>query len=193
MNVIDQKLALKKLDNGLPIIFQTDTLPAIGCLPKFSEIIYKTKKRDKDKPLILMGAEIFQFKDFVHESALEDFKYMASRYWPGPLTIIIPASEKSKSFSSSSDFTLGLRIPNSTMAKFLIKESGPLLTSSANLSGIPTAVSVKDISIELPNVDILGPLPWGKCSGKASTIISWVNHGKWKIIREGQVIIPGIK
>ena len=193
MNVIDQKLALKKLDNGLPIIFQTDTLPAIGCLPKFSEIIYKTKKRDKNKPLILMGAEIFQFDDFVHESALEDFKYMASRYWPGPLTIIIPASEKSKSFLSSSDFTIGLRIPNSTMAKFLIKGSGPLLTSSANLSGTPTAVSAKEISIELPNVDILGPLPWEKCSGKASTIISWVNHGKWEIIREGQVKIPGIK
>ena len=193
MNVIDHKLALKKLSSGLPIIFQTDTLPAIGCLPKFSEIIYKTKKRDKDKPLILMGAEIFQFNDFVHESALEDFKYMASRYWPGPLTMIIPTSEKSKSFLSSSDFTLGLRIPNSTMAKFLLKESGPLLTSSANLSGIPTAVSAKDISIELPNVDILGPLPWEKCSGKASTIISWVHHGKWKIIREGQVIIPGIK
>ena len=192
MNVIDQKSALKKLDNGLPIIFQTDTLPAIGCLPKFSEIIYNTKKRDKNKPLILMGAEIFQFNDFVHKSAMEDFKYMASRYWPGPLTIIIPTSEKSKSFLSSSNFTLGLRIPNSTMAKFLIKESGPLLTSSANLSGIPTAVSAKDISIELPNVDILGPLPWEKCSGKASTIISWVNHRKWKIIRKGQVIIPGI-
>ncbi len=193
MNVIDQKLALKKLDNGLPIIFQTDTLPAIGCLPKFSEIIYKTKKRDKNKPLILMAAEIFQLNGFVHESALEDFKYMASRYWPGPLTIIIPTSEKSKSFLSSSDFTLGLRIPNSTMAKLLIKESGPLLTSSANLSGIPTAVSAKDISIELPGVDILGPLPWEKCSGKASTIISWMNHGKWKIIREGQVKITGIK
>ena len=45
MNVINQKLALEKLNNGLPIIFQTDTLPAIGCLPKFSEIIYKTKKK----------------------------------------------------------------------------------------------------------------------------------------------------
>ena len=56
MNIIDQS-ALKKLDNVLPIIFQTDTLPAIGCLPKFSEIIYK-QKRDKNKPLILMGAEI---------------------------------------------------------------------------------------------------------------------------------------
>ena len=192
MNVINQKLALEKLYTGLPLIFQTDTLPAIGCLPKFSEIIYKIKKRDKNKPLILMGAEIYQFNEFVHESALDDYKYMASKYWPGPLTIIIPISEKSKSLFSSNNLTLGLRIPNSMMAKFLIKKSGPLLTSSANLSGSPTATSAKDISIDLPNVDILGPVPWEKCSGRASTIISWVNHGEWKVIREGQVLISGI-
>ena len=189
MNVIDQKLALKKLDNGLPIIFQTDTLPAIGCLPKFSEIIYKIKKRDINKPLILMGSENFQFDDFVHKSALVDFKYMASKYWPGALTIIIPVAEEKKSFLSSRDSTIGLRIPNSIMARFLIKESGPLLTSSANISGIPTLTSAKEISISLPNVDILGPIPWEKSSGKASTIIAWVKHGKWKIIREGQVFI----
>ena len=193
MSVIDQKSALKKLNNGFPIIFQTDTLPAIGCLPKFAEIIYKIKKRNINKPLILMGAEIFQFNDFVHESALDDFKYMASRYWPGPLTIIIPISEKSKSYLSSSDFSLGLRIPNSIMAKLLIKESGPLFTSSANLSGLPTSTCAKEISNDLPNVDILGPVPWEKCSGKASTIISWVKNGKWKIIREGQVTIPSLK
>ena len=192
MNVIDQKLALEKLNSGKPIIFQTDTLPAIGCLPKFSEIIYKIKKRDLNKPLILMGAENYQFDEFVHKSALVDFKYMASKFWPGPLTMIVPSSEKSKSLLSSSDFTLGLRIPNSIMAKSLIKESGALLTSSANLSGLPTATSAKDISIDLPNVDILGPVPWRKCSGRASTIISWVRNGKWKIIREGQVLIPGI-
>tara|TARA_S200000501_G_scaffold347169_1_gene361326 strand:- start:218 stop:799 length:582 start_codon:yes stop_codon:yes gene_type:complete len=192
MKVIEQKLALEKLNSGLPIIFQTDTLPAIGCLPKFSEIIYKIKKRDINKPLILMGAENFQFNDYVHKSALDDFKYMASRYWPGPLTMIIPISEKSKSFLSSSNLTLGLRIPNSMMAKFLIKKSGPLLTSSANISGLPPATIEKDISMDLPNVDILGPVPWEKCSGKASTIISWVNRGKWKMIREGQVLIPGV-
>ena len=192
MNVIDQKLALEKLNSGLPIIFQTDTLPAIGCLPKFSEIIYEIKKRKKNKPLILMGAENNQLDEFVHKSALDDYKYMASRHWPGPLTIIIPISEKNRSLFSSSDLTLGLRIPNSMMAKFLIKKSGPLLTSSANLSGLSTSTSPKDISIELPNVDILGPVPWEKCSGKASTIISWINYGEWKIIREGQVIIPEI-
>ena len=192
MNVIDQNLALEKLDCGLPIIFQTDTLPAIGCLPKFPEIIYKIKKRDKNKPLILMGADNYQLNEFVHESALIDYKYMSSKYWPGPLTMIIPISEKKESLFSSNNLTLGLRIPNSNMAKFLIKKSGPLLTSSANLSGFPTATCAKDISINLPHVDILGPVPWEKCSGKASTIISWVNRGEWKIIREGEVFIPGI-
>ncbi len=191
MSVIDHKLALKKLNNGLPIIFQTDTLPAIGCLPKFSEIIYKIKKRDINKPLILMGAENYQFKEFVHKSALFDYKYMASRYWPGPLTIVVPISEKSKLFSAN-NLTLGLRIPNSKMAKFLISESGPLLTSSANISGFAPATSAKDIALELPDVDILGPVPWEKCSGKASTIISWVNNGNWKIIRKGQLLIPEI-
>ena len=192
MNVIDQKSALEKLNSGKPIIFHTDTLPAIGCLPKFSEIIYKIKRRDLNKPLILMGATNYQLNEFVHKSALVDFKYMASKFWPGPLTMIVPGSEKSKSLLSSSDYTLGLRIPNSIMAKSLIKESGALLTSSANLSGLPTATSAKDISIDLPNVDILGPVPWRKCSGSASTIISWLRNGKWKIIREGQVLIPGI-
>ena len=192
MNVINQKLALEKLNIGLPLIFQTDTLPAIGCLPNFSEIIYKIKKREKNKPLILMGAENHQFNEFVHKSALDDYKYMASKYWPGSLTMIVPISEKSKSLFSSNNLTLGLRIPNSMMAKFLLEKSGPLLTSSANLSGFPTATSAEDISIDLPNVDILGPIPWDNCSGKASTIISWVNHGEWKMIREGQVLIPGI-
>ena len=191
MNVIDHKLALKKLNNGLPIIFQTDTLPAIGCLPKFSEIIYRIKKRDLKKPLILMGAENYQFNEFVHKSALVDYEYMASRYWPGPLTIVVPISEKSKLFSGN-NLTLGLRIPNSKMAKFLISESGPLLTSSANISGFAPATSAKDIALELPNVDILGPVPWEKCSGKASTIISWIDHGNWKIIRKGQLLIPEI-
>jgi len=57
MNLVDYKTALKTLKSGLPIIFPTDTLPAIGCLPKFSNIIYEFKKRDRDKHLILMGSE----------------------------------------------------------------------------------------------------------------------------------------
>ena len=44
MNLVDRESALKTLKNGLPIIFPTDTLPAIGCLPEFSNILYEFKK-----------------------------------------------------------------------------------------------------------------------------------------------------
>ncbi len=192
MNIIDYKAALEKLKYGLPIIFQTDTLPAIGCLPKFSEEIYKIKKRDLNKPLILMGSKKEELNEFVNFSAKEDYENIASKYWPGALTIIVPISEKKKSFITSQDCTIGLRVPNSNMAQSLIKETGPLLTSSANISGKAGSVSAEDIAIDLPNVNILGPVPWEQCSGSASTIISWVNRGEWKLIREGQLSIYGI-
>ena len=192
MNVINNVSAIKKLKSGLPIIFHTDTLPAIGCLPKFSKIIYEVKKRDRKKPLILMGSEYKQLIDYVNESAKQDFENISSKYWPGALTIIIPVSEKKRSFLTSGNFTLGLRIPNSFMAQALIKETGPLLTSSANISGNPGSISAEGIALELPSVDILGPVPWEKCSGLASTIISWVKQGEWRLIRKGQVLIKGL-
>ena len=122
MNIVDYKIALKILKSGLPIIFPTDTLPAIGCLPKFSNTIYKFKKRDRDKPLILMGSEYKQLIDYVHESAKEDFENIASKYWPGALTIVIPCSEKENDILTSSDLTIGLRIPNSNMSRSLIRD-----------------------------------------------------------------------
>lgn len=191
MKVINKESALVKLKSGLPIIFQTDTLPAIGCLPEFSQIIYDIKKRDMNKPLILMGAENEQLLDYVHQSAKEDYENLAAKYWPGALTMIIPVAENKKSTLTSKNFTLGLRIPNSHIAQSLIKETGPLLTSSANISGIPGSITPEGISLELPSVDILGPLPWLKCSGNASTIISWVKSGEWSLIRKGQVSING--
>ena len=150
MNLVDCKSALKTLKSGLPIIFPTDTLPAIGCLPKFSNIIYNFKKRDRDKPLILMGSEHKQLIDYVHKSAREDFEKIASKYWPGALTMVIPASEKQTSSLTSSDLTLGLRIPNSDMAQSLIRETGPLLTSSANISGFEGSTTVEGIAKDFP-------------------------------------------
>ncbi len=189
MNIVDYKIALKTLKIGLPIIFPTDTLPAIGCLPKFSNVIYEFKKRDRDKPLILMGSEYEQLIDYVHESAKKDFEHIASKYWPGALTMVIPASEKRTKIITSNDLTLGLRIPNSYMAKTLMKETGPLLTSSANISGFTGSTTVEGIALDFPSVKILGPIPWGKRSGKASTIIFWKKSGDWRLIRKGEVLV----
>ncbi len=189
MNLINRKSALKTLKSGLPIIFSTDTLPAIGCLPKFSKIIYEFKKRDKNKPLILMGSEHNQLIDYVHESAKEDYKNIASEYWPGALTMVIPSSGQGNSILTSKDLTLGLRIPNSYMAQSLLKETGPLLTSSANISGFKGSITAEGIALDFPTLEILGPVPWEKSSGKASTIISWKKSGDWRLIREGEVLV----
>ena len=189
MNVINYKSALKTLKSGLPIIFPTDTIPAIGCLPKFSKIIYEFKKRNKNKPLILMASECEQLIDFVHESAREDFKNLAVKYWPGALTLVIPASTKNTGILTSSDFTLGLRIPDSHIAQSLMRETGPLLTSSANISGFSGSITAEGIALDFPSVEILGPIPWEKSSGKASTIISWRESGHWTLIRQGEMLV----
>jgi len=189
MDLVDCKSALKTLNSGFPIVFPTDTLPAIGCLPKFSNIIYEFKKRDRDKPLILMGSEHKHLIDYVHESAKEDYENIASKYWPGALTIVIPASEKKTVNLTSNDLTIGLRIPNSYIAQSLLRETGPLLTSSANISGFKGSITAEGIHIDFPSLKILGPIPWEKSSGKASTIISWKNSGEWRLIREGEVLV----
>ena len=189
MSLINYKSALKTLKNGLPVIFQTDTLPAIGCLPRFSKVIYEFKKRDRNKPLILMGSDPKQLINYVNESAKEDYENIASKYWPGALTMVIPCSKKYYPILTSNDFTLGLRIPNSYAAQTLLKETGPLLTSSVNISGFTGSITSEGIALDFPFVDIVGPVPWEKGSGKASTIIFWRKNRDWSLIREGEVLI----
>ena len=136
-----------------------------------------------------MGYEHKQLIDYVHESAKEDYENLASKYWPGALTIVIPASEKQTVNLTSNDLTIGLRIPNSYIAQSLLRETGPLLTSSANISGFKGSITAEGIALDFPSLKILGPIPWGKSSGKASTIIFWNKSGDWEIIREGEVLV----
>ena len=189
MNLINCQSAFKLLKSGLPVVFPTDTLPAIGCLPKFSNIIYEFKKRDKNKPLILMGSDQNQLIDYVHESAKEDYENIASKYWPGALTMVIPSSGQGSETITSNDHTIGLRIPNSFIAQSLLTEIGPLLTSSANISGFKGSITAEGIALDFPSLGILGPVPWEKSSGKASTIISWKKNRDWRLIRKGEVSV----
>ena len=192
MKIISQIEALDKLKTGKPIIFQTDTLPAIACMPEYSNIIYKIKKRDKNKALILMGSQVQQVLDYVDNDARDDFQKVAEKFWPGPLTLIIPIRKNKSLNFISSENTLGIRIPDSLTARSLILETGPLATSSANISGLDTSFVAESVSNDLPDVDLLGPVPWEECSGLGSTIISWAKDGKWRLVREGQIPLSKI-
>ncbi len=192
MKIISQIEAFEKLKTGKPIIFQTDTLPAIACMPEYSNIIYKIKKRDKNKALILMGSQVQQVLDYVDNDARDDFQKVAEKFWPGPLTLIIPIKKNKSLNFISNENTLGIRIPDSLTARSLILETGPLATSSANISGLDTSFVAESVSNDLPEVDLLGPVPWEECSGFGSTIISWAKDGKWRLVREGQIPISKI-
>ncbi len=192
MKIINKQEAIKKLNSGNPIIFQTDTLPAIGSLPEFADIIYEVKKRDKRKALILMGAEISQIIEYVDESSRDDLIDLAKKYWPGPLTLVVPKIENKKFKFMSSYNNIGIRVPNSDSALSLISEVGPMATSSANISGQTNLRTADSVSKELPNIDLLGPIPWHKCSGEASTIIAWSSKGKWKLLRKGELKILNV-
>ena len=192
MKIISQIEALDRLRIGQPIIFQTDTLPAIGCMPKYSKMIYKVKKREKNKALILMGSQIQQVLGYVDNVAKDDFQKVAEKFWPGPLTLIIPINKNKSLNFISNDNTLGIRIPDSSTARSLILKTGPLATSSANISGLNTSSNAESVSRDLPEVDVLGPVPWKECSGLASTIVSWTKEGKWRLIRQGQIPIADV-
>ena len=103
--------------------------------------------------------------------------------------MVIPSSEKEAAILTSTDLTLGLRIPNSYMAQSLMLLTGPLLTSSANISGLNGSTTIDGIVSDFPSLSILGPIPWEKSSGKASTIIAWKKSSAWRLIRQGEVFV----
>ncbi len=177
-----------KLKKGSLALFPTDTLPALSAYPQFSEKIWTIKKRPSNKPLILMGGCLDDLFEFVKPSAIEDGLKLAKNYWPGALTIVLPTiGNFSKNLNSNSN-SLGLRIPALKLARDLLMQTGPLATTSANISGQPPVRDALEASIQFPGIPRLAPVPWPKSSGIASTVVEW-KEGKWYLLRSGSVIL----
>ena len=177
-----------KLKKGSLALFPTDTLPALCSYPKYSKKIWTIKKRPSNKPLILMGGCLDDLFEFVHPCAIEDGLKLAKIYWPGALTIVLPTIGKfSKNLNCYSD-SLGFRVPALKLARDLLMETGPLATTSANISGAPPVKDALEASIQFPGIPILAPVPWPTSSGMASTVVEWEN-GKWNLLRPGAVIL----
>tara|TARA_B100001996_G_scaffold219638_1_gene168843 strand:- start:219 stop:818 length:600 start_codon:yes stop_codon:yes gene_type:complete len=177
-----------KLKNGSLALFPTDTLPALCSYPKYSKKIWSIKKRPLNKPLILMGGCLEDLFELVRPCAIEDGLKIAKNYWPGALTIILPTiGNTSDSLNCNTD-SLGFRVPALKIARDLLLKTGPLATTSANISGNPPVKDALEASIQFPRIPMLAPVPWPRGSGMASTVIEW-NEGKWKLLRAGSVVL----
>lgn len=177
--------AVRALKTGQVVIFPTDTVYGLGAVyDNYQAVkkIFKIKQRSFAKPLPVLIADPAQLGQLgVKLSALA--KEYIKKYWPGPLTLILPTSKKLLPLISKNQ-TVAVRQPGHPLALALLKGvDRPLAVTSANLSERQAPATVREISARLKkNVDLI--LDGGPCRfGRASTILDLT--GPPRIIRPG--------
>ncbi|MGF1570470.1 MAG: L-threonylcarbamoyladenylate synthase [Nodosilinea sp.] len=193
---------------GELVSFPTDTVPALAAQPAAGERIYQAKQRSATKPLILMGASLADLLPYVGgtEAGVAQWAEVAQAHWPGALTLVLPASDRlPPAMNPDQTGTLGIRVPNHPLARYVLERTGPLATTSANRSGSPALEAMAAIEAAFPEAFTLAPAalkeiysaligmppppadqPQG--SGLPSTVARWQGQG-WEILRQGAVIL----
>jgi L-threonylcarbamoyladenylate synthase len=177
------------------VSFPTDTVPALATRPDRAELIFQTKQRSQDKPLILMAATPETLWPYVNGTVEEllVWKSIAQQYWPGALTLVLPASEKvSPAMNPADPSTIGVRVPDCAIAQSILARTGPMATTSANLSGQPPLLTMAEINTQFPDVFTLFSSEFDPTiipSTIPSTVVKWQSNGQWKILRQGNLVI----
>jgi L-threonylcarbamoyladenylate synthase len=177
---------------GCLVSFPTDTVPALAVRPDRAESIFAAKQRSQNKPLILMGATSDDLWPFVTGSTKEwlVWQQVASSYWPGALTLVLPASARvPRAMNPTDRLTIGLRVPKCAIAHTILSQTGPLATTSANLSGQLPLQTMAEIKAQFPDVLTLLPTELAAVNpsaGVPSTVAKWTGNG-WEILRQGAV------
>ncbi len=184
---------INTLNNGGVIAYVTDTVWGLGCLPdneKAVKKIYEIKKREAQKPLILMSNEIYNLLDYV-KPIPKVGQQLIKKYFPGALTIVTDKSDKTPDYITSNMPTVGIRIPNNKVFKEIceIIPNHVLATTSANLSHQPSA---KTYDQALENMTGLADLiieDYGyHAKGLESTVVGVMNN-ELRIFRQGAITI----
>lgn len=134
--------------------------------------IYKAKGRPSDNPLIVHISDFSQWKELVTEIP-ESAIALTEKYWPGPLTVILPKSNIIPPEVSGGLSTVAVRMPADPVARKIIEKAGvPLAAPSANTSGKPSPTSAKHVIEDLTGrVDAI--VDGGECNvGVESTVVT---------------------
>lgn len=179
------------LTNGGVIAYVTDTVWGLGCLPNNESAvkkIYEIKKREAQKPLILMSNEIYPLLDYV-KPIPKIGQILIKKYFPGALTIVTDKSENTPDYITSSMPTVGIRVPDNEVFREICEfiPGHVLATTSANLSHQPSA---KTYEQALENMSGLADLiieDYGYAAkGLESTVVGVMNN-ELRIFRQGAI------
>jgi len=184
-NVIAKTLGV--LRAGGLVAFPTDTVYGVGALVFNDEAvrsIYIAKDRPIEKAIPVLVGEI---KDT--EKVALHFPYaarkLASRFWPGPLTCVIPKKPTIPE-SVSATSTVGVRMPDHAVARILLRFAGPMAVTSANISGKESPVTAQEVFAQLGGrIELI--IDGGKTPGGIPSTLVDCTTKELKILREGPI------
>jgi len=186
------RAASKIVKNGGLVVYPTDTVYGLGCDP-FNVVAVKRifrVKGEREKPLPVLGSDIGYIQKIAQIRGRA--RKIADKFWPGPLTIVVPKKPALPDIVTYSMASVGVRIPNHPTAIQLINLcDGLLIGTSANKTGKKSPRTARESAEQLNNeVDVIldeGPTPLGL----ESSIIDLTSR-KLKMPREGPIKLEEI-
>ncbi|MBA2775231.1 MAG: threonylcarbamoyl-AMP synthase [Chloroflexia bacterium] len=181
--------AISAMQHGGIVAFPTDTVYGIGAslaFPDALERIFELKGRDRDRPLPLLLASPAELAK-VTGDVDPDLLRLAGAFWPGPLTIALPALDGLPSQVVADDGTVGVRVPDHSVALILAQRcGGAIAVTSANLSGQTPALRPEQIDPTLAdNLDLV--LDGGIARGGLASTVIVLGDATISVIREGAI------
>jgi len=194
MNQTQIEKAAQIIRNGGLVAFPTETVYGLGANalnPIAVAKIFELKERPSFDPLIVHIASVDDLKTLT-KNLDKNVIRLAKKFWPGPLTIVLPKSTLVPDIVTSGLDTVGIRMPDNEIALKLIRAANcPIAAPSANKFGNLSPVSAEHVKKQLPNVDYI--LDGGNTSvGIESTIVS-IDGNVCTLLRPGVITIADIE
>lgn len=183
--------AAEQIKSGQVLGMPTDTFYGLAADPfnlRAVERVYEIKSRSRHKPLSLLIESEEQAEMLARDPLPDNFYILARKFWPGPLTIIVPAASRLPLKVTANTGNIAIRIPQAKIPLQVIRAAGvPITATSANLSGeseCTTAAAVlQQLQERIPIVVDGGTSP----REVASTIVDLSEDGGWRLLRQGAI------
>jgi len=182
-------VAARIIMQGGIAVYPTETVYGIGVRfddQQALQRLFEIKNRDQHKAVLLLLSRV---DDLVRISSQvpPEARILTERFWPGPLTLVIPAAADLSDLVTGGGQTVGCRVSSSTAAANLMSACGlPITSTSANLSGGPNPTSISEISANiLEQADIVidaGPSP-----GSVPSTIYDISQKPFRLVRTGVI------
>ena len=176
------------LRSGGLVAFPTETVYGLGVHaldPAAVARLFEAKQRPADDPLIV-HISAFAAVERLAVDVPDTARQLAARFWPGPLTLVVPARPGLADGVRSSTGRVGIRVPAHGVAQALALAFGsPITATSANASGAPPTADPDEVRRQLPALEWL--IDAGRLAGGPPSTLVQVEGGHVQVLREGAV------